>query len=881
MSGLIPTRAFATALLLVGLGPAGAQGTPLQTLPAPAAIQVDFKRDIEPIFLTRCISCHGGEQQSGGLRLDNQVDALKGGNSGPVIRPGNSAESRMIHLVAGAGEILMPMTGERLTEPQVGLLRAWIDQGAGWPRPRGGEESAAIKDPSQQWQPGVEEGSGSQHWSFLPIVRTQVPRVPNETWIRNPIDAFILSRLGQGGIDPSPVADRAQLMRRVSLDLIGLPPSLEQQNDFGMDNRPEAYQRLVDRLLESPHFGEKWALHWLDVARYADSDGYEKDNPRPHAWRYREWVIKAFNRNLPFDQFTTEQIAGDLLPRSTVEQKVATGFHRNTLTNREGGIDLEEFRMESVVDRTVTVGNAWLGLTIGCARCHDHKYDPITQKDFYRLLAFFNTSQELNIEAPPPGEMGSYLRRRPEYERKRSELIEKYGVLPLQAEWETKVREAGANPGVNVAYDLAWDVVGKMLDHGHDIIQRDRSQRTYKENEALTDRFIVSYKNVIPEKRYEELKFKELNEKIQVLHEEYPGLTEAQTIVEQPGSRETHILIRGDFRQPGGTVLPGTPPILPPLPDLPPTRTRLTLARWLLSEENPLMARVTVNRFWQELFGQGLVRTPDDFGTRGEQPSHPQLLDWLASEFMKDWDVKQLLKLMVNSATYRQSSRLRRDLMERDPGNRLLARGPRFRLPSELIRDSALFVSGLLSTRIGGRSVRPPLPEAVAKLGFASFVKWETDQGPNRYRRGLYTFFQRSVPYPQLMAFDMPDRLSACLRRERSTTPIQALTLLNDPVFFEAAQALAVRVIREVPQGGEERLHRAFRLCLARHPHPGEKESLMRFYRQQKEMLEEAPESMAELFQSTGIEGVERADAAAWVGVSRVLLNLDEFITRE
>ena len=881
MTGLTPTRAFSATLLLVSLGPAGARGTQLKTLPAAVATQVDFRRDIEPIFQVSCISCHGGEQQLGGLRLDNQTAALKGGNSGLVIRPGNSAESRMIRLVAGAGEILMPMTGERLTEQQVGLLRAWIDQGARWPQLQGSEENTGVKGSVQERQVGAAKTLKNRHWSFLPILTPPVPRVRNEAWIRNPIDAFILLRLGQEGISPSPVADRATLMRRVSLDLIGLPPSLEQQNDFERDNRTDAYQHLLDRLLESPHFGEKWALHWLDLARYADSDGYEKDNPRPHAWRYREWVVKAFNQNQPFDQFTIEQIAGDLIPRATVEQKVATGFHRNTLTNREGGIDLEEFRMESVVDRTVTVGNAWLGLTIGCARCHDHKYDPITQKDFYRLLAFFNTSQELNIEAPPPGEMGSYLRRRPEYEKKRSELVEEYGVLPLQEEWETKVREAGANPGVNVAYDLAWDVVGKMLDHGHDIIQRDRSQRTYKENEALTDRFIVWYKGVTPEKYYEELKFKELDEKIQGLHEEYPGLTEAQTIVEQPGSRETHILIRGGFRQRGIMVLPGIPPILPPIPDLPLTRTRLTLARWLLSEENPLMARVTVNRFWQELFGQGLVRTSGDFGTRGEQPSHPQLLDWLASEFMKDWDVKRLLKLMVNSATYRQSSRLRRDLMEHDPDNRLLARGSRFRLPSELIRDSALFVSGLLSTRIGGRSVRPPLPEAVAKLGFASFVKWETDEGANRYRRGLYTFFQRSVPYPQLMAFDMPDRLSTCLRRERSTTPIQALTLLNDPVFFEAAQALAVRLIREVPQGGEERLDCAFRLCLARHPNPAEKESLMRFYQQQKEMLEEAPESMTELFEATGIEGVQRADAAAWVGVSRVLLNLDEFINRE
>ena len=869
----------------MSFGGAGAQGPTSEKLPPPAEIQVDFKRDIEPIFLENCISCHGGEQQLGGLRLDSRADAQRGGNSGPAIRPGNSAESRMIHLVAGLGDMLMPMEGERLTARQVGLLRAWIDQGADWPEFEATGEKSALAPTSTTDEAAAHSQSskaGRSHWAFLPIVRPKLPRVRNRAWVRNPIDAFVLARLEKEGMEPSSVAGAPTLIRRVSLDLIGLPPDLQQQRDFEMDNRPQAYEHLVDGLLESRHFGEKWALHWLDLARYADSDGYEKDSPRPYAWRYRDWVINAFNRNMPFDQFTIEQIAGDLLPRATTDQKVATGFHRNTLKNREGGIDLEEFRMESVVDRTNTVGNAWLGLTLGCARCHDHKYDPITQKDFYRLLAFFNTSKEVNIEAPLPEEMGSYLRRRPEYEKKRSELLEGYGALPLQPDWEKKVREAGANPGVNVAYDFAWDVLGKMLDHGHEIVRKDPSERTAREQEALTDQFVFWYKHLIPKKRFEELKFEELNEKLEALHEEYPDLTLARTITElSPGSRETHILIRGDFRQPGVKVSPGSPPILHPLPDLPTTPTRLTLSLWLLSKDNPLTARVTVNRFWQEIFGQGLVRTSDDFGTRGEKPSHPQLLDWLAWEFMKDWDVKRLLKLMVTSATYRQSSRVRKELLERDPGNRLLARALRFRLPSELIRDSALFVSGLLNPRIGGRSVRPPLPEEVVKLGFGDFVNWEPDEGPDRYRRGVYIFFQRTIPYPQLMTFDAPDRLSTCLRRERSTTPLQALTLLNDPMFFEGARALAVRLIREVPEGGGGRLEHAFRLCLARDPHPAEKETLMRFYEQQKAMLREDPDSMAQLFPATRIEGVERSEAAAWVGMSRVLLNLDEFITKE
>ena len=728
---------------------------------------------------------------------------------------------------------------------------------------------------------GLQERDAGSHWSFLSVTRPDLPRVRSRPWVRNPIDAFVLARLEREGIEPSPAADRATLLRRVGLDLIGLPPGLDDLKGFRMDNRPDAYERLVDRLLDSPHFGEKWAIHWLDLARYADSDGYEKDRPRPYAWRYREWVIDALNQNMPFDQFTIQQLAGDLLAGASVEQKIATGFHRNSLTNREGGVDLEEFRMESMADRTTTVGNAWLGLTIGCARCHDHKYDPVTHKDFYRLLAFFNTSKDVNIEAPLAGEMGPYLQRRAEYEEKRTKLLEEYGVMPLQAEWEKKVLRAGENPGEVVAYDVTLDGLRKNLDHGHEILRKDPSDRTPIEQERLTDHFVSSYKKIIPEEEYEELKFKELLEKLEALHQEYPGLAELRTIVEQPNSRETHILIRGNYRQPGRKISPGVPAVLPSVPDDAGPPTRLTLARWLVSKENPLTARVTVNRFWQEIFGIGLVKTSDDFGRRGEPPSHPELLDWLASEFMKDWNVKRIVKLILTSATYRQSSRIRSDLLERDPANRLLARGPRFRLPAELIRDSTLFVSGLLNTRIGGRSVRPPLPEGFAKLSFDKSFKWETDEGPERYRRGLYIFFQRAIPYPQLATFDAPDRLSMCLRRERSTTPLQALTLLNDPAFFEAAQALAVRLIREVPQGTEERLEHAFRLCLARDARPTEKARLRRFYEEQEEVLKADPQGMAQLFPATRVEGVDQSEAAAWVGVSRVLLNLDEFIIKE
>jgi uncharacterized protein DUF1553/uncharacterized protein DUF1549/cytochrome c len=837
-------------------------------LPGSASHVVEYERDVRPIFQEKCYGCHGAALQMNGLRLDNRAAALAGGYSGPVIRPGKSAESLLIHRVLGTVKLkVMPPTGERLSAEQVGVLRVWIDEGAQWP------DEATVEAKTSE--------AKSRHWAFGAIERPVVPDVKRRDWVRNPIDAFVLDRLEAKGIAPSAEADRVTLVRRLSLDLTGLPPTLKEVNEFVGDTRPDAYDRLVERLLASPHYGEKWARSWLDLARYADSDGYN-DDVRPHAWRYRQWVIDALNRNLPFDQFTIEQIAGDLLPDATVEQKVATGFNRNTLTNRETGTDSEEFRVEQIIDRASTLGTVWLGLTVGCARCHDHKYDPLTQREFYQLYAFFNSDVEVNIEAPLGGEMGPFLQRKPEHDKKRQEVLAEYPkVTELQPEWESKVLAAGINPA---AAELLWMLQWKRLrwrtEDGQEILKLAPSQRTQKQKDKLTNYFIKFYADIVGEERAKELKLKELDGKLAKLAEEFPGLSEAQTLAVNPHPPKTHILLRGNFQQPGVEVQPGTPAFLPALKsDSKPSR--LALARWLVSKDNPLTPRVTVNRMWQEFFGRGLVDSSEDFGTRGDRPSHPELLDWMAAEFVSSgWDVKEMHKRIVSSATYRQSSRMRQELQGVDPNNKLFARQARLRLPAELIRDVTLAASGLLNPTIGGKSVCPPLPAGMADLGH--FLRgWEESQGADRYRRGLYTLYKRVVLYPQFQSFDAPDAQQACSRRERSTTPLQALNLLNDPVFVEAAQGLATRILREKTGNVGDRLEYAFRLCLARSPKPEEKERLLASFRQQNEILERNPKAKQTMFPAKTVEGVEGVEVASWVGLSSILLNLDEFITRE
>jgi mono/diheme cytochrome c family protein len=829
-------------------------------LPPAAKTKIVYTRDIEPLLASRCYMCHGAQQQMSGLRLDRKDAALR------VVQPGDSAGSRIVQMVAGVGKKVMPPVGPRLTAAEIGLLRAWIDQGVDWPALPATPSTASAVQPT--------------HWSFRKVTRPDLPAVTDRAWPHNSIDAFILARLEKEGIAPSPEAPKTTLLRRVSLDLTGLPPSPQEVDDFLRDNRPDAYERLVDRLLASPHYGEKWARYWLDLARYADSDGYEKDRTRPWAWRYRQWVIEAFNRDLPFDEFTTEQLAGDLMPKRTTETLVATGFNRNTLTNREGGTDPEQFRDEQVLDRAATLGAVWLGLTVGCAQCHDHKFDPISQKEFYQLSAFFNTQEEVNIPAPLPGEMGPYLATRPEYEGQKQALLEQYGIPAAESDWENKLRYAQQHPGEHDDWDFAYGELTHTVDNGKKVLFLDAGKRSEVQRVAMTDTFISSCGNLFPKDYCAGLKLPELRTKLNELSAKTPQIAYAPALLENDTPPKTYIHLKGDWREHGAEVQPGTPAILPPMPagEKP---TRLTLARWLVSPENPLTARVAVNRIWQELFGRGIVHTSEDFGTQGDKPTHPELLDWLASEFeSRGWSMKQMVRLIVTSSTYRQSSRARPELETRDPQNTLLARQSRLRLPAELIRDEALDAAGLLDPRIGGPSVKPPQPKGVAELGYQNSVKWVESAGQDRYRRGLYIHFQRTTPYPQLMNFDAPGAGLSCTRRERTDTPLQALNLMNDPVFFEAAQGLAFRVMRQSDGAFRDHLNYAYEIALGRSPNAREAERMGKYFDETLHGLEQKPETVAALFPNR-IEGVVQLQAAAWVELSRVLLNLDEFITRE
>ena len=1016
--------------------------------------QTDFTKDVQPIFVKSCYGCHGAKKQMGGLRLDSKTPAFAGGQSGRSIQPANAAESILYQRVAGIGDqARMPMGG-KLDAEQIATIRKWIDQGAAWPDSTGTEVTATKK-----------------HWAYIPPQRPVAPAVSNPRWMVNPIDSFILARLDKEGLKPSPEADRVTLLRRVSLDIIGLPPTIAEVDAFLKDKSKNAYEKQVDRLLQSPHYGERWGRHWLDAARYADSDGYEKDKIR-QVWAYRDWVIKSFNRDLPYSQFVIEQLAGDLLPNPTQDQLVATGFLRNSMINEEGGVDPEQFRMEAMFDRIDAIGKSVLGVTIQCAQCHNHKFDPLTQEEYYKIFAFLNNSHEANIPVYTPDELrmrsdlfrsineieGQLQHRSPDWQNRmaaweaqvktgqpewtvlkpavddisnggqkyipmkdgsllaqgyaptkhRVKMTVKTDVqnitafqlellndpnLPLGGpgrslkgtgaltEFEveaapadspekiTKIKFSKATADINLPEtvldpmfndktdkrrvtgpiefaidgkdETAWGIdagpglrnqprkavftaaapisnpKGTILtfylkqNHGgwnsddnqnHNLGRMRLSLTTATNAEAdplpknvrsiltapvdqrtpaQTQTVFAYWRTTVPE-------WKDANETIAGLWKRHPEGSVQLVMQTREDPRETHILTRGDFLQPAKQVNPGVPSFLNSLPADAPAN-RLTFARWLVDRQAPTTARALVNRTWQNYFGIGLVSTSEDLGKQSEAPSHPEVLDWLAVEFMeRGWSMKAVHRLIVTSATYKQSSKVTPDLYTRDPYNRLLARGPRFRVEAEIVRDIALSASGLLNPKVGGPSVNPPAPEFLFLPPSSYGPKvWVEAKGDERYRRALYTFRYRSIPYPMLQVFDAPNGDVSCVRRSRSNTPLQALTTLNEPMFLESARALALRTLQEGGKNDEQRITYAVRRCLSRTPTSSETAELTNLLTKETKSFESTGAKPWDLAAADPSKppvlpkGATPAQLAGWTALSRVLLNLDETITKE
>ena len=804
-----------------------------------------FRETIQPILQNRCLACHNQKVRSSGLSLENRSEILTGGTRGPAILPGDSEQSRLIQALAHSSDLNMP-PGGKLPEAEIHALRQWVVLGAPWDEP-------------------ADSGEGG-HWSFQAVRRPVPPQVSDTQWVRTPIDRFILHRLKAEGLAPSPEASRITLLRRLSLDLLGLPPSPAAVDRFLEDTRPGAYERLVERLLASPHYGERWGRHWLDVARYADSDGFS-DGSR-QIWMYRDWVVRSLNRDLPFDRFTIQQLAGDLIPDASKEQIVATGFHRNTLLNQEGGIDVEQYRVERVVDRVATTGAAFLGLTVGCARCHDHKYDSVSQKEFFQLYSFFNNIEERSpeLEETDRPRHWPFLELGSDEEFARRDIIRSQLGL-LEEELKTYEKEL-------LARLPQWEqeLAPERRREYPPEIQRILVLPAEERNEIQLKTLHLLYKE-------QDLGHATRKAGIDSLKQAEPKLPSTLVMKELPEPREAYIHLGGEFTRRGDTVQPDVPAVLPPLtaqsrPD------RMDLAQWLVDPGHPLTARVTVNRIWQRYFGAGLVETENDFGTQGTRPSHPALLDWLASELIrKGWSLKAIHRLIVTSATYRQSSRHREDAAKADPANRLLARQHRLRLESEVVRDVCLAASGLWNRALGGPPVFPPQPQGSSRLGHSK-RSWVASQGEDRFRRGLYTHFWRSTPHPALMVFDSPNGITTCTRRSRSTSPLQALTLLNDEAFYEFAQGLARRVLREGPDQDAERIDYTFRVCLSRPPSAEESTQLKRFLNHQRHDLAQRPREAQSLL-SLESEDEDPQELAAWTLLSSVLLNLDELITRE
>lgn len=800
------------------------------------AAEIDFEKDIWPIFQQRCQHCHDGDLQEGQLRLDARQAFFSGGVSGQLIDVKHPARSLLMTRLRGEGDLdQMPLDEEPLSDEQLQTLQDWIKAGARWP------ESVGVQvTPSQL------------HWAYRPPRRPAWPASLTTNWgpawSEHPIDRFVAARMHQQGLQPNPPAAPEKLLRRLYLDLTGLPPTLEELEQFLADPSAAAYEQVVDRLLASPAFGEKWSRGWLDLGRYADTNGFQADQFRS-VWPYRDWVIAAINADMPFDQFTIEQLAGDLLPNATVAQKIATGFHRLTTCNVEAGVDPEENRVNQIFDRINTTGTVWFGTTFECMQCHNHKYDPFTQREYYQMFAFFNQTP---IEVKNSGNDIQYEFHGPAMDlpmtQKEQQLRQSIGIELERLKTEQQCRESH-----QAAAFEAW-------------LKQEHDQSPPKQRQKLKVQFLRQ----IPEYREAEALIKQLQTQWESLQ---PKSTLVMIDSEQ---RETAVFKRGNFLDRGEMVQPGTPRILHHDEDNP-LETRLDFARWVVDRENPLTARVVINRWWQEIFGRGIVATSEDFGTQGEPPSHPELLDYLAIEFMESgWSRKRLIKQIVLSRTYRQSSRFDEQKQETDPRNIYLARGPRFRMPAEMLRDHLLTVSGNLGSWMGGPPVYPPQPAGIWRHVGRNAPKYETSSGTDRFRRGIYVFWRRSAPYPSFVNFDAPDRASCVVQRPRTNTPLQALTLLNDEAFFELATEFA-RDLDARPGDLPDKIAEAFQACTMRQPDDREADSLTEFFNQRLEYYRSHPEKA----EAVSGQKVRAAEQAAWINVVQILFNLDETISKD
>lgn len=889
---------------------------------------VDFATDVKPIINKHCIACHGGVKKSGGFSLLFEEEAFGKTESGhPAIIPGDAEHSEFIkRLTSDDPEARMPYDAPPLTEEEISVLTRWVEQGAKW----------------------------GEHWAYSLPEKVKVPRPRfamaslfgwgNSTELHSEIDYFIKERHGEHNLDFSAEADRATLLRRVSLDLTGLPPTPEQVAAFEKDTREDAYDRRVDSLLASPRFGERWASWWLDIARYADSKGYEKDQSR-QIWAYRDWVIRAFNEDKPFDTFTVEQLAGDLLPDATKDQLIATAFHRNTMVNDEGGTEDEEFRVAAVMDRVNTTYQAWLSTTFECVQCHSHTYDPIKFEEYYKSYAFFNNTRDEDTPGDHPTlrfynkvdslkveELKQWVGRYATPKAVAAADLFLYTLEPkihahtcdqlvngalVDTKW-LGIRSGGSArlPAITLADNdlfylnysagrpggelelradrLDGPLLGKVslpvtkgrqiiaipispVEGKHDIYLRFKNLSIPANQEVCMVEW-MAFRPALPgseDPQYEEMQATML----ELINRRPPSVP---VMVENPSDmrRETHIFERGNWLVHGDVVEPEVPGFLNPFPEGAP-RNRLGFAQWLVSEENPLTARTLINRVWAQLFGHGIVEPLGDMGTQSDPPTHPELLDWLALQFMHemDWSVKKLLRELVISTTYRQSSALTDKLLERDPANKYYARGPRFRLSAEQIRDQALAVSGLLSTKMFGPSVMPYQPEGVW-MSVYSGEHWKKSKGEDQYRRGVYTFLKRTSPYPSFLTFDASSREVCVVDRIRTNTPLQALTTLNDPVYQEAGLHLAKRMQRS--GGGTEKIiGTGYRMVMQQEVSPDKLEALVKLYQETFEHYRAKPEEAAKLLGSSAA-GAPQQDAtiAAYAVVASALLNLDEFLTK-